>query len=183
MMFQQQQQQRALRNITGSVTNNLVRPPVQAAPTAAVAGHGYPRPAPPSAPTPAMAPAAPHYPRPHLVGHDTNIMCTSSCVLLTGWMLLNTGKIYSCLCSALFTLFLCVLQLQCHVSCAWLAVYSTLLTTMEKTQLKLYILGRGSSSNMVVKYVDTLCAKGFGGRRLFLFFQFSPFKFESIIAH
>ena len=71
-------QRRALGNITGSVTNNLVRPPVPGTPAGVVPGHGYPRPPPPShpaAPPPVMAPAASHYPRPHLVGHDTNFMC------------------------------------------------------------------------------------------------------------
>lgn len=71
-------QRRALGNITGSVTNNLVRPPAQGAPVGVVGGHGYPRPAPPPHPaaaTPPMAPTASHYPRPHLVGHDINIMC------------------------------------------------------------------------------------------------------------
>lgn len=72
-------QRRALGNITGTVTNNLVRPSVPSAAGAGVVpGHGYPRPPPPShpaAPPPVMAPAAPHYPRPHLVGHDTSFMC------------------------------------------------------------------------------------------------------------
>ncbi|ROT62512.1 putative extensin [Penaeus vannamei] len=70
-------QRRALGNITGSVTNNLVRPPAQGAPVGIVGGHGYPRPAPPPHPaaaTPPMAPTTSHYPRPHLVGHDINIM-------------------------------------------------------------------------------------------------------------
>ncbi|KAK7066486.1 PAX-interacting protein 1 [Halocaridina rubra] len=86
MMFQR----RALGNITGTVTNNILRPPSQGTPTPAVAsGHGYPRAAPPShsssGGTPVLAPSAPHYPRPHLVGHDTNIMlprelCLVGCV-------------------------------------------------------------------------------------------------------
>ncbi|MPC08687.1 PAX-interacting protein 1 [Portunus trituberculatus] len=74
-------QRRALGNITGTVTNNLVRPSVPGTPAGVVPGHGYPRPPPPShpaAPPPVMAPAAPHYPRPHLVGHDTSFMCKLS---------------------------------------------------------------------------------------------------------
>lgn len=72
-------QRRTLGNITGTVTNNLVRPAGPGAPAVAVvSGHGYPRhppPAHPSGPSPVVAPSTPHYPRPHLVGHDTNIMC------------------------------------------------------------------------------------------------------------
>ena len=75
-------QRRTLSNITGTVTNNLVRPvapgtTVVAAPQPGViaASPGYPRPGHPATATPVMASNAPHYPRPHLFGHDSNIMC------------------------------------------------------------------------------------------------------------
>ena len=98
-------QRRTLANITGSVTNNLVRPPapgttVVGGPQAGViAGTpGYPRPGPaghPASATPVMAPTAPHYPRPHFFGHDSNIMrkCLSKVLRSFKFLLIRPGHL------------------------------------------------------------------------------------------
>ncbi|RXG60380.1 PAX-interacting protein 1 [Armadillidium vulgare] len=82
-------QRRTLANINTNMTNNIVRSQVHGgSPSSVVLGSAYPRTSPagqPGGQSPGIAQGSPHYPRPHLFGHDYNTMlprelCMVGCV-------------------------------------------------------------------------------------------------------